>query len=148
MPPHIHRTQDEFIYMLEGKLQVDSEPDTKHAGAGDLIRLPMGTPHGLFNRSGAMVKCLFWVAPQRASGTCSSPSTASPTRPKSCAWPPCTKSTSCRRRVELASSYQPLTKEQPPSLSGRNASSAGVVVTSFSPSQPPLLSEGAFAWNK
>ena len=63
VPPHIHRTQDEFIYMLEGKLQVDTGPDTKHAGAGDLIRLPLGAPHGLFNRSGAMVKCLFWVAP-------------------------------------------------------------------------------------
>jgi quercetin dioxygenase-like cupin family protein len=64
VPPHIHRTQDEFIYMLEGKLQVDSGTDTKHAAANDLIRLPMGVPHGLFNRSGAMVKCLFWVAPQ------------------------------------------------------------------------------------
>jgi quercetin dioxygenase-like cupin family protein len=63
VPPHIHRTQDEFIYMLEGRLQVDSGPDTQHARAGDLIRLPMGLPHGLFNRSGAMVKCLFWVAP-------------------------------------------------------------------------------------
>lgn len=64
VPPHIHRTQDEFIYMLEGKLQVDSAGATQHAGPGDLIRLPMGTPHGLFNRSGAMVRCLFWVAPE------------------------------------------------------------------------------------
>lgn len=64
VPPHIHRTQDEFIYMLDGKLQVDSGSGTHHAGRGDLIRLPMGVPHGLFNRSGAMVTCLFWVAPQ------------------------------------------------------------------------------------
>ena len=64
IPPHIHRTQDEFIYLLEGKLQVEDGPDTHHAGAGDLIRLPMGVPHGLFNRSGAMAICLFWVAPQ------------------------------------------------------------------------------------
>jgi quercetin dioxygenase-like cupin family protein len=63
VPPHIHRSQDEFIYMLEGALQVDSEGRTDHAKPGDLIRLPMGTPHGLFNRSGAMVRCLFWVAP-------------------------------------------------------------------------------------
>jgi quercetin dioxygenase-like cupin family protein len=63
VPPHIHRTQDEFIYMLEGNLQVDSEGATHQAKAGDLIRLPMGTPHGLFNRSGGMVTCLFWVAP-------------------------------------------------------------------------------------
>jgi len=63
VPPHIHRTQDEFIYMLEGDLQVDSAGTTRHARAGDLISLPMGVAHGLFNRSGAMVRCLFWVAP-------------------------------------------------------------------------------------
>jgi quercetin dioxygenase-like cupin family protein len=63
VPPHIHRTQDEFIYMLEGNLQVDGGATTHHAKAGDLIRLPMGVPHGLFNRSGAMVNCLFWVTP-------------------------------------------------------------------------------------
>jgi uncharacterized RmlC-like cupin family protein len=33
------------------------------AGPGDLIRLPRGRPHGLFNRSEAPVKCLFWVSP-------------------------------------------------------------------------------------
>ena len=64
VPPHIHHTQDEFIYMLEGRLQVDSGVDNHHAGPGDLIRLPRGVPHGLFNRSGDMVRCLFWVAPQ------------------------------------------------------------------------------------
>lgn len=64
VPPHIHHTQDEFIYLLEGKLQVDHGADTSHAGAGDVIRLPMGVPHGLFNRSGAMVTCLFWVSPE------------------------------------------------------------------------------------
>ena len=64
VPPHIHRTQDEFIYMLQGHLQVDSGGTTHHAGPGDLIRMPMGTPHGLFNRSGAMARCLFWVAPE------------------------------------------------------------------------------------
>lgn len=64
VPPHIHRTQDEFIYMLEGRLHVDHGGGTQHAGVGDLIRLPMGVAHGLYNRSRAMVKCLFWVAPE------------------------------------------------------------------------------------
>ena len=35
------------------------------AGAGDLIRLPMGIPHGIFNHSGGVNKCLFWVSPTR-----------------------------------------------------------------------------------
>ena len=32
---------------------------------GDLIRMPMGLPHGIFNKSDRIVKCLFWVAPTR-----------------------------------------------------------------------------------
>ena len=35
------------------------------ATAGDLIRLPMSIPHGLFNKSEQPVKCLFWVTPTR-----------------------------------------------------------------------------------
>ncbi|HEY2321186.1 MAG TPA: FAD-dependent monooxygenase [Solirubrobacteraceae bacterium] len=63
VPPHIHPTQDEYVYVLEGELTVvDGEAD-RQAHAGDLARLPMGQPHGLFNRSGATVRCLFWVTP-------------------------------------------------------------------------------------
>ncbi len=65
MPPHIHPTQDEFIYMFEGRL--DSVLDGKEfvADPGDLLRLPMGIPHGFFNKSDQPVKCLFWVTPTR-----------------------------------------------------------------------------------
>ena len=65
VPPHIHPTQDEFIYMIEGKLDLELEGVQGSAGPGDLIRLPMNRAHGLFNRSAAPVKCLFWVAPAR-----------------------------------------------------------------------------------
>ena len=34
-----------------------------HALPGDLIKLPRNIPHGLFNKSDAPVRCLFWVAP-------------------------------------------------------------------------------------
>ena len=27
--------------------------------------MPMGLPHGIFNKSGRTVKCLFWVTPTR-----------------------------------------------------------------------------------
>ena len=33
------------------------------ASVGDLVRLPMGEAHGLFNRSGATTVCWFWVTP-------------------------------------------------------------------------------------
>ena len=35
------------------------------ATAGDLIRLPMTIPHGLFNKSDQTIKCFFWVTPTR-----------------------------------------------------------------------------------
>ena len=65
VPPHIHPTQDEFIYMLEGKLDCVLDGREYFATAGDLIRLPMGIAHGFFNKSDQVVKCLFWVAPTR-----------------------------------------------------------------------------------
>ncbi|MGL5115181.1 MAG: cupin domain-containing protein [Beijerinckiaceae bacterium] len=65
VPPHIHPTQDEFIYMLEGRFDLILDGREVKAGPGDLIRMPMGVPHGIFNKSGETVKCLFWVSPTR-----------------------------------------------------------------------------------
>ena len=65
VPPHIHPTQDEFIYMFEGKFDLILDGRDFVATAGDLIRLPMGIAHGLFNKSDQPIKCLFWVSPTR-----------------------------------------------------------------------------------
>ncbi|HEX4009477.1 MAG TPA: FAD-dependent monooxygenase [Solirubrobacteraceae bacterium] len=63
VPPHIHPTQDEHVYILEGELTLATGDGAQVARPGDLLRMPMGQPHGLFNRSGATVTCLFWVTP-------------------------------------------------------------------------------------
>ena len=65
VPPHVHPTQDEFIYMLEGRMDLVLEGREFFATSGDLIRLPMTIPHGLFNKSDQAVKCFFWVSPTR-----------------------------------------------------------------------------------
>jgi uncharacterized RmlC-like cupin family protein len=65
VPPHIHAAQDEFIYMLEGHFELLLDGREIKAGPGDLIRLPMGLPHGIFNKTDQSVKCFFWVAPTR-----------------------------------------------------------------------------------
>ena len=65
VPPHIHPTQDEFVYMLEGRMDALIDGKEFAATAGDLIKLPMGIPHGLFNKSDQVLKCLFWVTPTR-----------------------------------------------------------------------------------
>ncbi|KQT18941.1 MULTISPECIES: cupin domain-containing protein [unclassified Bradyrhizobium] len=65
VPPHIHPDQDEYLYMLEGKLDFMLGDSESQASAGDLIRLGMGVPHGIFNKSEQTAKVLFWVSPSR-----------------------------------------------------------------------------------
>jgi mannose-6-phosphate isomerase-like protein (cupin superfamily) len=63
VPPHIHPTQDEFILMLDGALDLVLGGQTLRAQTGDLVRMPRGVPHGIFNNSGRDVRCFFWVTP-------------------------------------------------------------------------------------
>ncbi len=65
VPPHVHPTQDEWICMLEGELEVEFGENRHVARAGDTVRMPMGVAHGIFNRSGATARCIFGVAPSR-----------------------------------------------------------------------------------
>ena len=65
VPPHIHPTQDEFIYMLDGRFDLVLEGHEFVATTGDLIRLPMNQAHGIFNKTDQTVKCFFWVSPTR-----------------------------------------------------------------------------------
>ncbi len=63
VPPHIHPDQDEFIYVLDGRFDLFLDGADAVAAAGDLIRLPRGIAHGIFNKSDADTTCLFWVSP-------------------------------------------------------------------------------------
>ncbi|MGN6143384.1 MAG: cupin domain-containing protein [Mesorhizobium sp.] len=63
VPVHIHLTQDEFILVQEGQLELKLDGQWFTARAGDLVRMPRGIPHGYFNKSDKPVKALFWVAP-------------------------------------------------------------------------------------
>ncbi len=65
VPPHIHPTQDEFIRVLEGRFDLVLDGQAMQAKAGDVIRMPMGIMHGIFNKSGAPVRALFWVSPAK-----------------------------------------------------------------------------------
>ena len=61
VPPHFHPDQDEFIRVLEGDFELWLDGEDLKAAAGDLIRLPMGSRHGIFNRSTSNTRALFWV---------------------------------------------------------------------------------------
>jgi quercetin dioxygenase-like cupin family protein len=65
VPPHIHPTQDEYIYVLENAFDLYLDGQHHTAGAGDLIRMPAGIPHGYYNLSDQPTRALFWVTPGR-----------------------------------------------------------------------------------
>ena len=62
-PVHIHPTQDEFILVQEGVLDLKLDGVWVQAKAGDLVRMPRGIPHGYFNKSDKPARALFWVSP-------------------------------------------------------------------------------------
>lgn len=63
VPPHIHPTQHEYLYLLEGTLDFWLDGETTKAEVGDLAKLAKGIPHGIYNNSQETAKALFWVAP-------------------------------------------------------------------------------------
>ena len=65
VPPHVHSTQDEFIYMLEGTFDLYLDGSWTKAGPGALVRMPRGIAHGYYNRDAVQARALFWVTPAR-----------------------------------------------------------------------------------
>jgi oxalate decarboxylase/phosphoglucose isomerase-like protein (cupin superfamily) len=63
VPVHIHPTQDEFILVQEGVLDLKLDGVWVQAKVGDLVRMPRGIPHGYFNKSDKPARALFWVSP-------------------------------------------------------------------------------------
>lgn len=63
VPPHIHPTQDEFIYVLEGKFDLYLDGKWTEAHPGDLVRMPKGLAHGYYNKTDKPSRALFWVSP-------------------------------------------------------------------------------------
>ncbi len=65
VPPHIHPNQDEFLYILEGRFDFLLNGKEEFAEPGDLVHMPRGIPHGIFNKTDSDIKTLFWVSPAR-----------------------------------------------------------------------------------
>jgi mannose-6-phosphate isomerase-like protein (cupin superfamily) len=63
IPPHTHSGQDEFLYILEGELDMLIDGREIHAKAKEVLTFPRYSNHGLFNNSGRTVKGVFWVKP-------------------------------------------------------------------------------------
>src|SRR5437660_11818033 len=62
VPVHIHPTQDEFILVHEGTLDLKLDGQWVKAHAGDLVRLRHDIPPGYFNKSYIHAHPLFWLS--------------------------------------------------------------------------------------
>ena len=49
VPAHIHPTQDEFIYLIEGEMELTLDGHPHGLATGGLARMPMGIPHSYKN---------------------------------------------------------------------------------------------------
>ncbi len=67
MPTHAHPTQDEWMTVLSGEVEVDFLTDegyvTRKARPAETVRMPMGIAHAVFNRSGSEATAVCGVAP-------------------------------------------------------------------------------------
>lgn len=48
-PPHLHRHEDETVFVLSGTVQAETEQGTARIGPGEVLVLPRGRPHRLGN---------------------------------------------------------------------------------------------------
>jgi mannose-6-phosphate isomerase-like protein (cupin superfamily) len=65
VPPHIHPTQDEFIYLIDGEMELTLDGQKHALCQGEMARMPMGIPHAYANAGTSLVRALFWVTPGR-----------------------------------------------------------------------------------
>jgi quercetin dioxygenase-like cupin family protein len=63
VPPHMHRTEDEFIYLVDGEMEVTIGEATHIVRPGDLVKMPRGVPHAIRSTGPAMTKSLWTVIP-------------------------------------------------------------------------------------
>jgi len=62
-PPHIHRAEDEFYYLLDGELEFLDTDRRFDAAAGAFILVPRGTLHCFRNRTDRTARMLVGVTP-------------------------------------------------------------------------------------
>ena len=63
VPPHIHKVEDELIYVVEGQVEATVGDQTHTLGAGDLVKMPRGVPHAIRMTGTGPAKTLWTVVP-------------------------------------------------------------------------------------
>ena len=63
VPPHMHKVEDELIYVVEGQLEVTVGDETFTLRPGDLVKMPRGVPHAIRMAESGPAKTLWTVVP-------------------------------------------------------------------------------------
>jgi quercetin dioxygenase-like cupin family protein len=63
VPLHMHQTEDEFIYLIDGEMEVTIGEATYTVRPGDLVKMPRGVPHAIRSTGPVMTKSLWTVVP-------------------------------------------------------------------------------------
>src|SRR5512146_1421502 len=62
-PVHTHRNEDEYSYVLEGRLGVQLGEEVLEAGPGELVFKPRGVPHAFWNAGDEPLRLLELISP-------------------------------------------------------------------------------------
>jgi len=62
-PVHTHRNEDEYSYVLEGRVGVQLGDDVIEAGPGELVFKPRGVPHAFWNAGDEPARLLELISP-------------------------------------------------------------------------------------
>jgi uncharacterized cupin superfamily protein len=62
-PRHVHHSDDEAWYVLEGTLRVQAGENEIEAGAGSAVLVPRGTPHTYWNPGPGRLRNLLIMTP-------------------------------------------------------------------------------------
>jgi quercetin dioxygenase-like cupin family protein len=62
-PLHTHRNEDEYSYVLEGRIGVQLGDEVLEAGPGELVIKPRGVPHAFWNAGDEPARLLELISP-------------------------------------------------------------------------------------
>jgi mannose-6-phosphate isomerase-like protein (cupin superfamily) len=62
-PPHVHQREDESLYILEGRCEVEIGDERLLATAGDLVWMPRGTRHRFGNPGSEPLRLIMTFVP-------------------------------------------------------------------------------------
>ena len=65
-PLHLHRSEDEAWYVLEGRLGFQVGEGEVEAGAGEAVIVPAGTPHSYWNAIDGLTRYVIVMEPRTA----------------------------------------------------------------------------------